>query len=391
MSTSAPASLAGVRFLFLLLDWDDFRRNRLAVARALRESGADVTVMMDTAGMPEEVADGFRIIPWFVARGSINPLTELRSLAQVLAAYRRHRPDLVHHFALKPVVYGGIAARLGGALCANTVTGLGMAFTSRSWKAPFLRSLVLLLLRLAAGHRRARIIFQNRDDLDLLTRAGAAVPRRTAVIRGSGVDLEAFAPVPEPGGAPVVLYAGRMMREKGVGDFAAAARELRARGVSARFVLVGKPDPAHRSSVSEETLRAWSAAGEVEWWGARADMAAVIGAAAVVCLPSWYGEGLPKVLLEAAACGKAMVATDVPGCRELVIDGETGILVPPRDPAALARALATLLGNPELRRTLGTNARRAAETEFGADQVVRETLAVYEELLATRSPRDEPG
>jgi glycosyltransferase involved in cell wall biosynthesis len=379
-----------VRFLFLLLDWDDFRRNRLALAHVLREAGADVTVMMDTGGMPEEVADGFRIIPWFVARGSINPLTELRSLAQVLAAYRRHRPDLVHHFALKPVIYGGIAARLSGrAVCANTITGLGMAFTSRSWKAPFLRRLILLLLRLAAGHRRARIIFQNRDDLDLLTRAGAARPGRSAVIRGSGVDLEAFAPVPEPGGAPVVLYAGRMMREKGVGDFAAAARELRARGVSARFVLVGKPDPAHRSSLSEETLRAWSGAGEVEWWGARADMAAVIGSAAVVCLPSWYGEGLPKVLLEAAACGKAMVATDVPGCRELVIDGETGILVPPRDPAALARALARLLNDPELRRTLGSNARLAAETEFGADQVVRETLAVYEELLAIRSPGDE--
>jgi glycosyltransferase involved in cell wall biosynthesis len=379
-----------VRFLFLLLDWDDFRRNRLALARALRESGADVAVMMDTGGMPEGVADGFRIIPWSVARGSVNPVTELRSLAQVAAAYRRLRPDLVHHFALKPVVYGGIAARLGGrAVCANTVTGLGMAFTSRSWKAPFLRHLILLLLRLAAGHRRARIICQNRDNLDLLTRAGAADPRRSAVIRGSGVDLEAYVPVPEPGGAPVVLYAGRMMREKGVGDFAAAARELRARGVAARFVLAGKPDPAHRSSVSEETLRAWSAAGEVEWWGARADMAAVIGAAAVVCLPSWYGEGLPKVLLEAAACGRAMVATDVPGCRELVIDGETGILVPPRDPAALARALARLLSDPELRRTLGANARRAAETEFGAGRVVGETLAVYHELLATRSPAHE--
>jgi glycosyltransferase involved in cell wall biosynthesis len=384
--------LAGVRFLFLLLDWDDFRRNRLALARALRDLGAGVAVMMDTSGMPEGVADGFRIIPWSVARGSLNPVTELRSLAQVVAAYRRYQPDLAHHFALKPVVYGGIAARLSrGVVYANTVTGLGMAFTSRSWKAPFLRRLILVLLRLAAGHRRARIICQNRDDLEVLSRAGAAGPDRSVVIRGSGVDLETYVPVPEPGGAPVVLYAGRMMREKGVEDFAAAARELRARGVSARFVLVGKPDPAHRSSVGEETLQAWSAAGEVEWWGARADMAAVIGAAAVVCLPSWYGEGLPKVLLEAGACGKAMVATDVPGCRELVIDGETGILVPPRDPAALAGALARVLCDPELRRVLGTNARRAAETEFGADRVVRETLAVYEELLATRSPGDGRG
>jgi len=223
-------------------------------------------------------------------------------------------------------------------------------------------------------------IVQNPEDLVLLERSGVAASR-LRLIRGAGVDLQVFRPVAPPPGPPCVVLVARMLRDKGVGEFVEAARRLTAAGLSARFVLVGDPDPANPASVSEHTLREWSGKHGIEWWGRRDDMPAVLRAAHIACLPS-YREGLPKTLLEAAACGLPIVTTDAPGCREMVEDGVNGLLVPVRDVAGLEAALRRLILDPDLRRRMGEQSRARAEAEFGLERVIEQTLAVYGEVIA---------
>jgi glycosyltransferase involved in cell wall biosynthesis len=222
-------------------------------------------------------------------------------------------------------------------------------------------------------HPRWRVILQNRDDAEHLGASDAVV------IPGSGVDLAEYAPAPEPAGIPLVVLPSRMLRDKGVHEFVEAARALKRAGVAARFALVGAPDPENPASIAEAHLNAWAREGAVEWWGWREDMAAVFRESAVVCLPSWR-EGLPKVLAEAAAAGRPIVTCDVPGCREVVRDGENGFLVPPRRPDALAVALGKLVQDAALRKALGEAGRRRAQA-FSVETVVEQTLKVYRELL----------
>jgi glycosyltransferase involved in cell wall biosynthesis len=370
------------KILFLVTEDHSFWTRRLVLARKLRDLGAEVWVITRTQRLAEDIQrEGFKMVSWRVSRKSLNPFREIHSFLQVLAAYRRIQPDLVHHFSMKAIIYGGIAARLCGEVrSVNTVPGLGHAFTSNAKTMQVLRSLLLLFLRLSLKRKNAKTIFQNFDNRDVLVRGGAVESKQSVVIRGSGVDCAEFFPLPEPCGIPIVLLAGRMLWEKGVAEFIEAARILRRDKVSARFVLVGEPDPAHTSSISVSRLREWVNAGEVEWWGQQEDMPRVFAKASLVCLPS-HGEGVPKTLIEAAACGRAMVATDVPGCREIVLHGENGLLVPVRDHAALARALATLINNPRLRARMAARGREIAAREFSKELVLRQTLDVYRELM----------
>lgn len=314
----------------------------------------------------------------------MNPFREAAAFVQVLRAYRSFRPDLVHHVALKPIVYGGIAARLcGGIPTVNAVAGLGHVFTSQSMGMRLMRRLLVILLRLSCGGQASRTIFQNFSDRDYLQSVGVTGARRAAVIGGCGVDVDRFAPLPEPSSPPIVMMASRMLWEKGVGEFVSAAKILKARGVSARFVLAGAPDNANPSSIPEGQLRHWAESGCVEWWGHRDDMEEVLARSSLVCLPS-YREGLPKILIEAAACGRAIVATNVPGCEEIVRNGVNGVLVPPRDPDALARAIDALLKDSRARTRMGERGREIALQKFKEEDVVRETIAVYRELLGSR-------
>jgi glycosyltransferase involved in cell wall biosynthesis len=204
---------------------------------------------------------------------------------------------------------------------------------------------------------------------------------RSVLIRGSGVDLARYTPAPEPEGVPLVVLPARMLRDKGVEEFVAAARMLKQAGVNARFALVGDPDPENPAAISLAQLAAWREEGAVEYWGWRDDMATVFRQAHLVCLPS-YREGLPKALIEAAACERALVTCDVPGCREVVSDGDNGLLVPARDSAALARALRRLIEDAGLRRALARRSRERAVAEFSLERVIADTLALYRALLA---------
>jgi len=305
------------------------------------------------------------------------------SMAQYLAIYVSEKPTLVHHFTLKPVLYGSLAARARRLpAVVNSLTGLGYVFTSEDKLAVTLREVLKPWLRLALGGSSTRVIFQNRGGKDWFVDQGLAPENRSYVIPGSGVNPMVFKPRPEPQGIPVIMMASRMLWDKGVGDLVAAAERLHSQGISARVVLVGDTDPGNPASISESQLRKWSTAGIVEWWGWRSDMQQVLSTCHIVVLPS-YGEGLPRALLEAAAVGKPIVATDIPGCREIVHHGKNGLLVPPGDVEALYEALVRLILDQDLRRRMGRCGRKLVLDRFSDEIIIQQTLDVYHELLGT--------
>jgi glycosyltransferase involved in cell wall biosynthesis len=366
---------------FATEDWV-FCLHRLPLARAAREAGHDVVVVTRVRDHAAPItAAGLRLLPLELSRGGMRPWQELRTLLQLLGIYRRERPDLAHHVAVKPVLYGALAAALTGVpAVVNALTGLGFIFTSQRPLARALRPPVELALRILLNRRGSRVIFQNADDLRALTAKRIVDAGKARLIRGSGVDIDAFVPSAEPAGVPVVVLPARLLWDKGVGEFVAAARLLGARGIRARFVLVGDRDAENPAAVPQATLDAWRTEGIVELWGWRNDMAQVYRESHIVCLPS-YREGFPKVLLEAAACARALVSTDVEGCREAVAHGVSGLLVPVRDAAALADALAQLIENPPRRAAFGAAARAIVVGELSLPVVIARTLDVYGEIL----------
>ncbi|MGB4116658.1 MAG: glycosyltransferase family 4 protein [Polaromonas sp.] len=382
-TASHPSSGARVRKKLLFLVTEDwyFCSHRLPPARAAMAAGYDIIVATRVGSRGADItSEGFKLIPIDLQRRSRNPFRELTAIAQIVMIYLRERPDVVHHVAMKPVLYGSFAAFIvRNSTVVNALAGMGFLFTSGSRQATILRMVVSRLFRFLLNSGRNLLILQNPDDAAMLVNGGIVKAERIRLIKGSGVDVQRFAPMPETQSAPVVMLPSRMLWDKGVGEFVEAARMLRTRGVAARFVLVGHGDPDNPASIPECQLKAWHDSGVVERWGHCEDMPATLAKAHVVCLPS-YREGLPKVLLEAAACARPLIATDVPGCREIVRHGENGLLVPLRDVPGLAQAMARLLGNFELRHTMGQKGRAMVESEFSEMKVAKQTLAVYHEL-----------
>lgn len=375
------------KILFLVTEDWYFWSHRLPLARAARDSGYEVSVATRVDGFGERIrAEGFKLHPLLhLRRRSKNPLRELLALGELVRLYRRERPDLVHHVALKPVIYGSMAARLARIQSVvNAFAGLGFVFITPGLKAGILRRFVSLAYKISLSAPNMKVIFQNQDDIATFVENGLVSERDVVLIKSSGVDLSLFSPVPEPEGGLLVVLAGRMLWDKGVGEYVAAAASLRARGVKARFALVGDSDPANPASVPGRQLEEWRDSGAVEWWGRRTDMPEVLAQSHIACLPS-YREGLPKFLVEAAARSRAIVATDVPGCREIVRHGENGFLVPARDPEALAEALGRLLEDSGLRGRMGARGRQIA-AEYSVDKVTRQTLSVYGALRNAARP-----
>jgi glycosyltransferase involved in cell wall biosynthesis len=371
---------AGPTLLYLVTEDWYFCSHRLPVARAARDAGARVIVATRVRDHGATIArEGFALRPLEWRRGSRSPWNAACAVAAIRRLYRAERPDLVHHVSLKPVLCGSLAAGRDGPVVLNALTGLGTL--SLGGRHRLLGGAVGAALPRLLGGPRRHVLVQNPDDREQLLRRGLAPAERVSLIRGSGVDLERFAPAPEPPGPPVVLLVARMLAGKGVADAVAAARLLRERGRPVRLLLAGPGDPENRTSVPPERLAAWQAEGLVQWLGPVAEVPALWRQAHIGLLPSHGGEGVPKALLEGAACGRPLVATDVPGCREIVRPGESGLLVPPRDPPALAAALSRLAEDAELRARLGAGARRLAAAGFGEAQVAAETLALYRRLL----------
>ncbi|MGB1027573.1 MAG: glycosyltransferase family 4 protein, partial [Rhodospirillaceae bacterium] len=325
-------------------------------------------------------------------RRGVNPFGELRLLSRVIGLLRRERPDLIHNVAIKPAVHGGIAAWCAGAPpVATTMAGMGYVYISDDLKARLLRPLITGLFRWILDKPRRVLMVQNADDKAFFAgtaaRKGILAAERVSLVRGSGVDTQSLQPLaepPQPEGSPVrFAYVGRMLTDKGLVELADAARILKAEGAPVEIVLIGEPDPGNPKSIPEERLKSWEAEGLLSWWGHRDDMAEVWGQCHGAVLPS-YREGLPKALLEAGACGRASITTDAPGCRELVVDGETGLLVPVRSVEPLAEALRRLAQDPARRQAMGLAARERVVAGFSAEAIGRETVAVYRRLLADR-------
>ena len=379
------------RLLFVLNEAYFFLSHRLPVAQRARAEGWEVHV----AAPPDHVwappafsvnaleDQGFIFHPIPLSRRGTNLFAEARTLLALRRLFADLRPDLVHLVTIKPNLYGGLAARLAGVpSVVFAVTGLGQVFVARGVRAALVRAAVRGLLRVALGHPNRRVIFQNRDDCQTWTEAGLVPPEAAMVVRGSGVDLAAYQPAPPPPGVPLVVLASRLIWEKGVQAFVDAARTLRGEGVAARFVLVGDTQPSNPRAVPAAVLEEWQRESVVDWWGYRGDMAAVLAESSIVCLPSTYGEGIPKILLEAAAAGRAIVTNNIPGCREAVEDGVTGYLVPPGDGEALAARLRELIDDPGRTAAFGAAGRELAESDFGQDAIAAATVEVYRMLTS---------
>lgn len=356
--------------------------HRLPIALAAMNHGYDVhvaTAAGKDAKRIEECGLKHHVIPF--ARSGQNPFSELRTLVKLVVLFRKLSPDLVHLVTIKPVLYGGLAARVVGIKSVvAAVSGLGTVFGAKSVTERMRRWLVTRLYYSALKQSNLSVIFQNTDDRSTLVRARVVQLKNTRMIRGSGVELDEYQHLPEPEGKPVVVMAARLLKEKGVLEFVEAARIVRQSGLDVDMRLIGSPDPGNPTSVTNEDLRHWEQEGVVKVLGFRKDIANQYASANIVCLPSYYGEGLPKSLIEAAACGRAIITTNHPGCRDAIIPDETGLLIPSRDANALAEAIRKLLENPELRKGFGIGGRRLAESSFSVETVVEQHLAIYEEL-----------
>jgi glycosyltransferase involved in cell wall biosynthesis len=375
------------RLLYLLNEALFFTTHRMPLALAARDAGFEVHVAAPDDGDKARVieAAGFAFHPIPLDRGARGPLGELRLFLAIALLISRLRPHMVHHVSMKPVLWGGLASRLLRVPAAVfAVTGLGYLFVRDDAAARLIQKLLTPALRLALHHRNSRTIFQNPDDRRLLVGKGMVDAARCVTIRGCGVDLERFRPAPEPevapGKPPVVMFPARIIGDKGVNEFVAAARQLRGEGLAARFVLVGRLDPANPTAIAEGRVRQWTDEGVVEWWGYSTDMPDAFARAHVVVMPS-YREGLPLVLAEAAAAGRPIVTTDVTGCREVVRDGVNGLLAPLRDAAATASAIRRLVVDAALRRRMGDAGRAIAEAEFSQSSFIADSMAVYRTLL----------
>ena len=371
------------RLLFVVNDATFFLAHRLPVALAARNAGFEVHIAVPP-GDKDAIINDYGLIyhPWPATRSGRNPFIEIALIWKLIRIFQHVQPYILHLITIKPVLYGGIAARLTG--CSGvvaTISGLGFVFSSENFKVTVLRFLVSRLYRVALKHPRLRVIFENGDDAKIISRLAVLAPENVC-LSGVGVDLTeyAFESLSPDTVQPIVILAARLLKSKGIPEFVAAARQLHDKGIKARFALVGIPDEENPESVSEDFMADCVRNGIVEHWGYRNDMPKVLAQSALVVLPSWR-EGMPKVLLEAAAVGRAVITTDVPGCRDAIIPDVTGLLVPPRDVAALAGAMERLLGDRERLQAMGKAGRDLAEREFDVRGVMEKHLEIYRKLL----------
>ena len=379
-------SEAAPKLLFLVTEDWFFWSHRLPLARAARDAGFAVIVATRVRDHGERIREeGFILRPLAWKRRGDGLIGAVRAIIEIAWLYRAERPDIVKHIALKPIVFGAIAARLAFPLSARkparlaAVMGLGSVFSRVAGSRAARFRPLAVALRLAV--RGGRVTVENPENRATLARLGIK-PARIKLIRGSGIDTARYQPLPDPAETPLAAaLVGRMLRSKGVLDAAAAIRLLRAQGREIELLLAGSTDPDNRDSLSEAELTALGAEPGITWLGHVADVRSVWRRAAIAVFPSTYGEGVPNALLEAAACGRPIVATDIPGCREVVRHGETGLLVPPYDVAALAEAVGALAGAPARRQAMGQAGRELVEREFAEPVIVAQTLALYDELL----------
>jgi glycosyltransferase involved in cell wall biosynthesis len=371
------------KILFLVTEDWYFWSHRLALARSIREKGFEVLVATRVQNYKALIeGENFKLYPIRLKRRNNSLFRELSSIIEIIKIYRKEKPDLAHHVAVKPIIYGSLAARVAGVTgVINTLSGLGFIFTSQARRTKILRRIVTFLYNhIAFSIENSFAIFQNPEDMNEFVEEGVVAKRKAVLIRGSGVDPSVFINTPEPKDIPFVVFASRMIKNKGIEDLVAAARLLKQNNIICRILLIGVPDEENPLSIGERMLRKWNSEGIIEWRGYVKNMPKILSEANIVVLPT-YREGVPKILIEAAACGRAIIATDVPGCREIVRHKENGLLVPIQSPVALAKAIKFLIENPEVRKKMGAKGREIVERQFSDKVIIKQTISLYERLL----------
>ena len=367
------------------VDWY-FDLHWLQRALAARESGATVHIIMgmtDPAINGRLSEQGFTCHPWNIDRKSINPLLNLKRLFDLYALLKGIAPDIIHAITIKPNINVGLLARFINTPYILSVTGTGIIFSGKSLRVRLIRPIVRFLYKLAGNKAGRKLSFENREDRDYFVNTGLCSCEEAVTILGAGVNPEQFNVVQENlNHQPVILFAARLLWDKGLGDLVEAGRLLQQRGLDFSIDVAGIIDEATINAIDQATLDAWVQEGLIRWLGTVKNMPALIAGANIVVLPTFYGEGVPRILIEAASCARAIITTDIAGCREIVKPGVNGLLVPPRDVQALADALVALIEDPQRRETMGQHGRELVESEFTEQQVIAETLSLYRELLS---------
>lgn len=350
--------------------------SRMSLAKALKLLGQEVILLSPKDEFSNLlIQEGFRWVDFPLKPRGKNIFEEIRSILFLIGFYIKERPDLVNHFTPKGVIYGSIAAKLSNLRkIINTITGLGYVFSGNSNQ--HLRKFVTVLYKLSL--RNTTTIFQNRDDHNYFLEKKITTSSKSFLIRGSGVDMNRFDFSEEPADRPpIVVLPSRFVEEKGIRYFIGASKILKEKNINVRFVIVGRPEEDQPTSIKPAEITNWVTQGLVEWWGWHEHMEKIYPMSHIVCLPTYYMEGIPKSLIEAAACGRALIATDVPGCREICIDGENGLLVPVKDAKALANAISKLAMDDALRQRMGKRSREIAMAEFSMKEVLKAYFFLY--------------
>jgi glycosyltransferase involved in cell wall biosynthesis len=365
--------------LFANTDWYLYNF-RLGLIKELRARGHEIILLSPPGDHHERLKEqGFRWLPFPLSRQGINPVNEIQTFVRLVRIYRQIRPDIVHHFTIKPVIYGSCAAhllRVSGII--NSITGLGHLFIDPGFITRILRLIAKWLYRFSL--RSTQIIFENPEDRNIFIQHKFARTEQTHLILGTGVDVEKFQPTKKSNEIPLVLFSSRLLATKGLIEFVDAIRILNKKGRKARFAIAGTPDPGNPASIPQGQLDSWRHESLAELWGWQDDMPAALTKTDIFCLPS-YREGVPNALLEACASGLPIVTTDVPGCRDVVKHGVNGLLVPPRDANALADALETLITNPALRSTMGKAGRQISIEKFSLSNIISQNMTVYDRVI----------
>jgi glycosyltransferase involved in cell wall biosynthesis len=359
-----------------------FMSHRFEIALAAKKLGYKVKVAFGEidADIKYLSEKGIESIHVPIQRGGINPFSEARSLLSLWSLFRKLKPDIVHLVTIKPYLYGGIIARLTKVPClVSAISGLGTLFIQNDFKSRFLRFMLYQIYKFAFGHHNQKVIFQNQHDAKVLIKWGVLNQEKVLLIRGSGVNLDNFTHLDEPNDIVTVCFAGRLLREKGVYEYVSAARLLNQRKIKANFLLVGDIDSKNPSALKEEELEKIRDEGIVQILGYQKNIAKIYSGSHIVCLPS-YREGLPKSLMEAAAASRAVVTTDVPGCKDAIIPNKSGLLVPVKDSKKLANTLQLLIENNKLRISMGKVGRQLAEEEFVIEKIVKKHMDIYKLL-----------
>jgi len=359
-------------------DWY-FLSHRLPMALAAKRAGYDVHVATRVQNGGGAIREhGFALHPLAWRRGSFSPIDLISIVREIRRLYQDLAPSLVHHVALQPALVGSLAAAGLPIVRINALAGLGYGFTSATLKGRLLRLVLAPIVRFLLGHSRSAVLVQNPDDRGAMEALGISGDR-IFLVPGSGVDVDRLTPLPEPAAPVTAAFVGRLLDDKGLGVLMEAHDLLVERGEDIRLLIAGERDPANPASFSESRIERWRRRPGVEFLGQVADIREVWSRAHIAVLPS-RREGLPKSLLEAAAFGRPIVATNVPGCREIARENVNALLVPVDDAAALAQAIARLAHDAELRRRFATRGRALVEREFSSERIGSEMVAIYDQL-----------